>query len=357
VSVRRSNEAVYVEGESRPTDRLLLQAAGRAEHYTDFGSTSDGKLAMRFAVSRGLALRGSVSTGFRAPPLMQEYLSKTGHNLVFKNGAPTWVEVRTFPVNSPEAQTWGAQPLRPEKSVNRSAGVAFDEPGLPLITVDYFDVAVRDRIAVRPDVTGQAAVQLLAQSGFGGIQDGTYFTNAMDTRSRGIDVVASHALRLGRAQQLEMVAAYNQTRATMTHVAPQPPQLAAEGPLAVPGAFGHGNPRETTTLALNYSLGRFGFNVDSRRSGPTAALTGADGSLVGVVNPHWIPDMRASYQFHRTRVAVSVANLFDTYPEEWSDFKNGANATGASTGGTFRYPGAGTFGTDGRMVSLQVSYR
>src|SRR5262249_4277533 len=151
VSARRSNEAAYVEAESRPTDRLLLQAAGRAEHYTDFGSTSDGKLAMRFEVARGLAMRGSVSTGVRAPPLTQEYLSKTGHDLVFRNGVPNWKIVRTFPVNSSEAQAWGAQPLRPEKSVNRSAGVAFDRPGLPLITVDYFDVIVRDRIGVGAD--------------------------------------------------------------------------------------------------------------------------------------------------------------------------------------------------------------
>jgi iron complex outermembrane receptor protein len=200
-------------------------------------------------------------------------------------------------------------------------------------------------------------VQLLAQSGFSGIQDGTYFTNAMDTRSRGVDVVASHAVRLGRAQQLEMVAAYNQTRTSLTHVAPEPPQLAADGPLAVATGVEYRNPRETTTLALNYSLGRFGFNVDSRRSGPTAALVNSDGSPGGLVNPHWIPDVRASYQFNRMRVALNVANLFDAYPDEWSDFKNGAQATGASYGGTFRYPGAGTFGTDGRMLSLQVSYR
>lgn len=75
------------------------------------------------------------------------------------------------------------------------------------------------------------------------------------------------------------------------------------------------------------------------------------------VSSRWITDLRASYQFRRIRVAVNVANFFDAYPNEWPDFKNGANAQGASVGGTFRYSGVGTFGTDGRMVSLQFSYR
>jgi iron complex outermembrane receptor protein len=357
VSTSRSNQAAYVEAESRPTQRLLVQAAGRAEHYTDFGSTSNGKLATRFEVAWGFALRGSISTGFRAPALTQEYLSRTGHDLVPVNGVPQWKIVRTFPVNSPEAQAWGAQPLRPEKSVNRSAGVTFDHPGLPLITADYFDFTVRDRIELGADVLNAAALALLTQDGFGGIDGGTFFTNATDIRSRGIDVVASHAIRFGSAQQLEVVGAYNETRSRITRVAPPSPQLAAIlGPGLSPGAIDRGIPRETITLAVNYSLHQWGFSADTRRSGPTA-LTNA-GSIVQAVSSRWVTDLRASRQFRRMRVAVNVANLFDAYPNEWDAFKLGAAAPpGATYGGSFRYPGVGTFGTDGRMVSLQFSYR
>ncbi|HVD60993.1 MAG TPA: TonB-dependent receptor plug domain-containing protein, partial [Gemmatimonadaceae bacterium] len=113
VSPRRTNSAFYLEAEGRPFQRLLLQSAVRAEHYSDAGSTSDGKLAGRVELLKGIAVRGSMSSGFRAPALSEEYFSRT--TTVFRQvgGVGTFLTTRTFPVNTREAQLMGATKLRP----------------------------------------------------------------------------------------------------------------------------------------------------------------------------------------------------------------------------------------------------
>ena len=148
VSARRSNSAIYLEGEGRPLQRLLLQSAVRAERYSDFGSTSDGKVAGRLELVRGLALRGSLSTGFRAPALSQQYFSSTRIALQPVGGVNTVLTVRTFPVSTPEAQLMGATPLRPESAVNRSAGLVLDVPRFPVVTADLYRIDIDDRIGL-----------------------------------------------------------------------------------------------------------------------------------------------------------------------------------------------------------------
>jgi iron complex outermembrane recepter protein len=362
VSARRSNVAAYLEAENRPNERLLLQVAGRTERYTDFGYTTDGKLAARLTIAHGFAVRGSAGTGFRAPALMQEYLSKTAHDLQFVGGVPTWINVRTFPVNSPEAQLMGAQPLRPERSVNLGAGVAFSRPGFPVMTVDYYDVSIRDRIAVGSNVTDTAIVRVLEEHGFGGVAGGTYFRNGLDTRTRGTDIVATHFVSLASAGEIALFGAYNTTRTRVTHVAPLPAELAG-GDIVMfgrsqIGVLEHGQPHNTITLGVNYRAGQLGLNVDSRNSGPTALLWDDPASGDQTQPARWITNLNMSYQFsRRMRVAVSVANLFDVYPSEWRDFRDGLAAQGASMQGIFRYHGISTFGSSGRVLSLRLGYR
>ncbi|HEY9450567.1 MAG TPA: TonB-dependent receptor [Gemmatimonadaceae bacterium] len=114
----RNNVAAYVDFAGNPTEKLLIDVAGRVEHYTDFGNTVTGKIAMHYEPVKGYALRGSLSNGFRAPSLGQEYFSTTSTNFIVENGVSTPFDIRTFPVTSPEAQALGAQPLKAEKSRN-----------------------------------------------------------------------------------------------------------------------------------------------------------------------------------------------------------------------------------------------
>ncbi|MEO5580829.1 MAG: TonB-dependent receptor, partial [Gemmatimonadaceae bacterium] len=360
VSAERSNSALYLEAEARPVERLLLQSAVRAEHYSDVGPTSDGKVAARLQVLPGLALRGSVSTGFRAPPLTQQYISRTSTVFRLVNGVNTVVSVRTFPVNTPEAKVIGATPLRPEAAINQSAGLVLHVPRLPRITADIYRVSLDDRIGLRGPVTDTSLIRLFEQNGLAGIGGGSYFSNTTDTRTQGIDLIANHAFLLSGSSVLQMLGGYNHTRTVVTAVAPLPPQLARFRSVLTSrhGAFEHGQPRQTITLTLNYAAGPLNLNLHNQRSGPTAHLDQTNPEADQIVGAKWITDARISWQLrHRLRVAISGANLFDVYPDEWLDFKDGLNAEGTSMKGIFRYPGGlSPFGMNGRTLYLRLAY-
>ena len=119
---RRNNVSAYVEADADFNDALTIQAAGRYEHYSDFGSDVNGKLSARFEPFNGFAMRGSVSTGFRAPSLQQQFFAAAATNNV--NGV--LVDAVTLPVGNPVALALGAKPLKAETSVSYSAGVAIN---------------------------------------------------------------------------------------------------------------------------------------------------------------------------------------------------------------------------------------
>jgi iron complex outermembrane receptor protein len=364
VSAHRSNMAFYLEADVRPFQRMLLQSAVRAEHYVDFGSTSDGKMAVRVDLIGGAAARASVSTGFRAPALTQQYLSTTrtvpGPPV---NGVQVPRLLHTFPVNTAVAKLMGSTPLRPETSVNRSAGLVLNRPRLPLLTVDFYQIDIDDRIGTAGMVTEDSFVRIFEENGLRGITAGTYFRNNVDTRTRGFDVVASHALLVERSSVARIFAGYNHNRNRVTRVAPPPPQLessaASQFSRSQRGAIEHGQPRQTITLGIGYSNERVDLNVHNQRSGPTAQLDMVNPESDQYVRAKWVTNVRAAYRLHgRAEIAVSAANLFDVYPTESNGFKDAVSTRSDTLDGISRYPAAlSTFGINGRTVYVQLSYR
>lgn len=363
VSAHRSNTALYLEGEGRPFQRLMVQSAVRAERYSDFGSTSDAKLAARVELVNGVALRGSMSTGFRAPSLVEEFFSSSRTVYRQIGGVGTFLTNRTFPVSSPEAKVLGAVKLRAETSVNRSAGIVVSRQSLPVITADYYEIKIDDRIGVIGGVSDTSITRLFEQNGMHGIGAASYFANKIDTRTRGVDIIASHAFLLTSASTVRLLGGYNYNRTLVTQVNPAPPPLAAfESRLftrTTRGIIEQGQPRRTISVGLNYNRGPLGLNLHNQRSGPTAQLDQTTPSGDQHVIAKWVTDVRASYQLRsRVEVAVSAANVFDVYPDEWWDFKDGLNAQGFSSKGIFRYPGAlSPIGQNGRTVYVQLAYR
>jgi iron complex outermembrane receptor protein len=306
-----------------------------------------------------------MSTGFRAPSLIEEYFSSSRTVYRQVGGVGTFLTARTFPVNSAEARLIGAVKLRPETSVNRSAGLIISKPSLPVITADYYEIKIDHRLGVT-GATDPSITKLFEENGFPGIAGGSYFANKIDTRTRGVDIVGSHAILLTRASVLRILGGYNYNRTRVTHVEDPPAELAAfKAQLfnrTSRGIIEQGQPRQTISLGLDYTAGPIGFNVHNQRSGPTAQLdqrTPAAGGIDQVVDAKWVTDVRASYQLRsRLEVAVSAANLFDVYPNEWVDFKDGLNAKAFSNKGIFRYPGAlSAVGQNGRTWYVQISYR
>jgi iron complex outermembrane recepter protein len=238
-----------------------------------------------------------------------------------------------------------------------------DLPRLPLITADYYQITINDRIELGDVVSDSVLVRMFEESGMAGIRGGTYFTNGLDTRTRGLDLVASHALLIRTIGVLRIVAGYNNSRTSVIRLADPPPELARFGPTrfnrATRGFLERSQPRETITLTTNYSAGPVALNLHNQRSGPTAALDQTSPEADRILAARWITDLRLAYRLgQRVQLAASVLNLFDEYPPEYADFKDGLNAQGPSMQGIFRHPGAlSPFGMNGRTAYLQLTYR
>jgi len=186
----RSNWAVYVDVESQLGERFLLAAAVRHEDFEDFGGTTNGKLTARYDFSDSFALRGAASTGFRAPTPGQSNISQI--STVF--GGTSLQDIATLPPTNPIAALKGAQPLTPEESRNLSLGLVWDS-GDWLVTVDAYRIELDDRIALSTsfDLTYAERAALVASGNpeAASISSVTYFGNAFDTTTTGVDLVAS----------------------------------------------------------------------------------------------------------------------------------------------------------------------
>ena len=177
----RSNVSLYVDSEFDLTESLLVSAAARFENYSDFGSTINGKLASRLKLSDNFNLRGSISTGFRAPSLAQIY-----YNLRFTNfvGGEALESVLS-PNNSPVTASFGIGPLKEETALNAALGFTANTGGFSA-TVDGYYISVQDRIVLTGNFDATAIP---------GVEAAQFFANGADTRTKGLDVVLSYKKR------------------------------------------------------------------------------------------------------------------------------------------------------------------
>lgn len=216
VDASRNSTAVYADLEMQTTPRLLLTAALRAEDYSDFGNTLNGKVSFGYALNQALHFRGSASTGFRAPSLHQRYFSSTFTDFIAGEAA----DIKLAPNASELAHLVGIPELKEEESMNYSLGFTWaPRPALDL-TLDAYQIDIDDRIVLTggfttddPDIGHIIAEQNLVEARF--------FTNAIDTQTRGLDITAGHRRPLGNGQLTTTAALnFNETDVKRINTAP-----------------------------------------------------------------------------------------------------------------------------------------
>jgi iron complex outermembrane receptor protein len=182
------------------SSRFLLDAAARFENYSDFGSTLNGKIAARFNVSDAFALRAAVSSGFRAPSLHQQFFSNF-YSDIAQDGTGI-VNKGIFPVNSEVAKAIGMPELKEETSLNYSFGFTTKLAKNFVITVDAYQIDIDNRIVITSSIVDDRIAAL-------GVESGRFFTNAIDTRTKGLDIVATYSLPFESSNKFDISLASN----------------------------------------------------------------------------------------------------------------------------------------------------
>lgn len=359
VDVDRHNVGVYLDLETELVENFTVSGAVRFEDYSDFGTSTTGKIAARYDVSPEFAVRGAVSTGFRAPSLHQQYY--TSVSITFLSGVPDPVQSGTFPSNSAIARALGGTDLEPEESFNVSAGVVWRSGGFEL-TVDAYAIKIDDRIilsnllqgnaSAAPGTNARVIYDLLAGT------DATaarFFINGVDTETRGVDIVARNRWNLENGGTFVVTAAANVNDYDVTSIpytdtfsstSTLPERVALFGRQDV-ARFEEGTPPWKAVLQGDWSHGPFGVTTRASLYGSvlSAAATPAGDSETGVRS---IIDLEGRYSFtDNVSLAFGADNLFDTYP---SQISTALNATGTAPFSSFS-----PFGFNGRYVYARLN--
>ena len=223
----RSNWAVYADLEFYVTEAWQFGVATRVEHFSDFGSTFDGKLSTRYKLNDVFALRGSVNTGFKAPTIGQSNVI----NVTTAYGINGLEDQATLPPTDLISLQLGATPLTPEESVNFSLGLVMQASENFFATLDYFNIRLSDRISTTSAIplTDDDISALIAQ----GRPDAAkynaakYFTNDFDTKTQGVDLVVNYNFALADWSN-SLLLAFNWTDTQVERVTLYPAQVGDE---------------------------------------------------------------------------------------------------------------------------------
>ena len=320
-SIKRNVGAVYGDLALDVTDRFLLTGAVRYETYDDSsGDVWSGKASARYKVSDWLNLRGAISNGFRSPSLAQQAYAQTSTQFNLVGGAYQLIESKIVRTGSPIALALGAAPLKPERSRNYSLGFALTPARALSLTVDAYQIDIDDRITLTGLLSSAGVRAILRANGFSGEQFVRFFTNAIDTRTRGIDVVGAYSFAFDSFGQFRATVGYNHNETKIRRIAATPAQLSGLGltlfDRQTQGYFTVGTPKDKVILGLDWNLGGFSANVKETRYGGFQLLNNTPSSDQSY-GAKWVTDVELGYDItEKTRLSVGAYNLFDVYPDK-----------------------------------------
>ncbi|WP_082564305.1 TonB-dependent receptor [Flavobacterium sp. Root420] len=389
----RNSYAFYTDLEWDITDKWLLNGAVRFENYSDFGNTTNYKIATRYKLTDNINLRGAISTGFRAPSLHQIYYESTATQ--FTGGIP--FEVGTFSNDSKIAELLGIPKLKQEESTSYSAGFTAKIPSANItITADAYYIKIDDRVVLTDQFTPTPVTQPLYDQA--GANAATFFANAIDTESKGIDVVITNKLNLNENMTLknDLSGTFSKTRQVgQIHASPV---LEAAG--QVNTYFSESSriyleeaiPRVKVNLTNNLTYKKLDFFLRNVYFGevtdPNVADVNGDGFVGATIvngkaveneHPVWggkiITDFSVGFKISAiTKVVIGANNILDIYPDKNLGPQTARRANGVDAGGNVTYAPAATaidlsnqnqfvysrnvsqFGQNGRFVFARLSF-
>ena len=326
VDAGRHNVAIYLDAEHNLNAQLLVAGAVRHEKYSDFGNTTTGKLSMRYDPSRAIGMRGSVSSGFRAPGVQQKFYSSVSTNL---NSAGVLTETLTAREGSAVTRAFGISPLKQETSKSASIGMILRPATNFSVTADLYRTNIDDRIVFSSNIAPESGPCLTAAAcPIKAILDplkvgqAQFFTNAIDTSTDGFDLVAEHTSKWNSAK-LVMSGQLGFNRTKVKNRNSQSPvltgaQLFDDSQVTL---IERGQPRQHHVVAADYTAGAWNLNTRANYYGEVQGQ-GFTAPFIQTWEAKWLVDMSVRYAFtKRLSVSVGSNNIFNTYPTEWDKTK------------------------------------
>jgi iron complex outermembrane recepter protein len=318
----RYNIGGYVSLGYDITENFLIDATGRFENYSDFGDAFVYKLSSRYKFAEDrVTLRGSFSTGFRAPSLHQVYTQKAQYSFVPGAG----IQVSGLANNvSPQIRLLQIPSLDAEKSTNVTVGLGVNVTDNFSITADYYNIRVEDRIVLSNEIgpsgdPNNPLDQILADNGIVSL---SFFTNAIDTKTSGIDVVASYKnLPLGSGQ-LAFNLAGNYTIENKRDGAVKNPSIIADAGQSVIDATQEAliftsRPKYKAILGIEYGVNKFNFAINNTLFGPTQFRnSGMDSNLKLEFETKVVTDLSIGYRASdHVNVSLNANNILNVLPQ------------------------------------------
>jgi iron complex outermembrane receptor protein len=312
----RNSRAAYIDVETDLTARLKLQTALRYEKFSDFGATTNGKVAASFRLDPQLLLRGSASTGFRAPSLQQVYFSSTFTDFI--SGVP--LDVVLAPNGGTIANAAGIPRLKEEKSKSFTLGLTWSPSTALAVTADLYMIKIDDRIVLsgRFDADNYPALgSILTALGVGQAQ---FFVNSVDTETKGIDLTMAHKMDLGPGR-LSTYLGYNYSKTEVKRIK-TPASLAGFEDVLLSERerlfIEQGAPRSKATLDFDYVTGPWEADFKVIYFGAQTLGT-FSGTANGVPNARYEPktsaDLAFTYSFNpTTKLTIGANNIFNVKP-------------------------------------------
>ncbi|CAM3812235.1 iron complex outermembrane recepter protein [Pseudomonas synxantha] len=349
--------ASYIDLSSSITEKWQVDVAGRYEHFSEFGSTTNGKLSTRYDFTPAVAVRASVSSGFRAPSLVQEHY--TGLSV-----GPD-IALGLLAANSPAAKLLGAKDLKPEKSTNFNLGLVLTPRDDVSLNIDAYQIRIRDRIVDSGTYSGTEAIDALTLAGISlpaGLDTVSthYLANGADTLTRGVDITGHYLTSLGAygAIDWEASANFNRTKVEKNHQGANGDVLLNAQQIAW---LTSSTPRSQVSLGSTWSLDNLDVSLRLTRYGKTTSeldyTVGPNAWSPTVFNhfvnsPKYITDVAVRYAVNRNlQLSAGADNVLDVRPDKLP-------AASTTYGDVLRYDTYGSqIGFNGAFYYVKARYQ
>lgn len=349
VDASRDNIGFYIDTKFNVSKYLTLELASRYENYSDFGDTFDGKFSLLYRPSKAMTFRGSLNTGFRAPTLTQSYFTSTTTEYIVSNLS----QIGTFAVSNPIARDLGAVDLKPEISKHYTVGFVYQPSSNFSFSADYFYTAIDDRILLTGNISGSLSPQIQAILDGYNVTQARYFTNAISTKTDGLDIRLNYKHHFENDLLLKAHLAYHYDTTKITQINTAPSILGDAGQDVLIDEITKvritsGQPKDSVQLYTQLSKGDYTYTLNLKRFGEFDSVL--DNNLHHF-DAKWVTDMELSYQINkRFNLTLGAKNIFDIYPDTWGDTGNSFY----SNNGVFKYPSEPPFEYNGATYYIRL---